>query len=131
MFTLICGLPNAGKTTYSLRYPKAIHMDEVRQRRKAVEMVKSADDICIEGVFPFSDSRKEFVEAYIHGGRKICVWLDTPFDECIKRENRNRSHIIIENCREYFEPPTLDEGWDEIIIIRGEHEQCINRQREN
>ena len=27
---LICGIPNAGKTTYSQRYSDVIHFDEVR-----------------------------------------------------------------------------------------------------
>ena len=126
MIALICGLPNAGKTTYSARYSNVIHIDEVRSKN-ALEMVKTTSNVCIDGVFPFSDKRKEFLNAYGGDGKKVCIWLNTPYDVCVKRENRNRSRIIIDNCHKLFEPPTLDEGWDEIIIIRGEHEQRICR----
>lgn len=121
MFILICGLPNAGKTTYSSQFENAVHIDDLvskeRPRSDAVlEMIQDADDMCIEGVFPFADRRRMYREAYKGEGTK-CIWLDTPYEECIKRENRGRPKMIIKNCYALFQPPTLAEGWDEIIRI--------------
>ena len=129
MFTMIIGLPNAGKTTYSSEYKNVIHIDEVRSK-EAIEMIKQADDVCVEGVFPFSNRRKDFLKSYNGNGKKICIWLNTAFEECVKRENRNRNKLIIENCREYFEPPTYDEGWDEIIIIEDNNDESISNTKQ-
>ena len=132
MFTLICGIPNAGKTTYSSRYDNVIHMDEVIPKRRGLAYEEVCDaisecdsDICVEGVFIASRIRRKLCESY--NGKKVCLWLNTSIDECIAREDRKRPSFIIRNCADCFEPPTLDEGWDEIIIIRGEHEQRISR----
>jgi predicted kinase len=132
MFTLICGIPNAGKTTYSSKYSNVIHMDDVVPQKKGLayeevcdSLFKCDSDICLEGVFVASRIRRKLCESY--KGEKICLWLDTPIEECIARENRHRGTFIISNCAQHFEPPTLDEGWNEIIIIRGEHEQRICR----
>lgn len=52
--------------------------------------------------------------------KKVLVVMNTPLDECIKR-NTNRkerlSDFIVIRTYERYEPPTLDEGWDEIIYV--------------
>ena len=128
MFTLICGIPNAGKTTYSSQFKNVIHMDEIIPKKKnlAYEEVcdmiaKSNDDIYVEGVFTASHIRKQLCDAY--NGRKICIWLNTSVDECIAREDRQRATFIIRNCAEFFSPPTFKEGWDEIIIIENNQKE--------
>lgn len=133
MLVLICGIPNAGKTTYSSRYKNVIHTDDVvpsgRGHHQTVrDMVANEDDVCVEGTFIIARHRKKLAEAY-NGNRKVCIWLDTPLDECIKREDRGRGTLITRNCSALFEPPTLDEGWDEIIIIRGDYEQSSSNER--
>lgn len=130
MLTLICGIPNAGKTTYSQRYNNVIHEDDIQKIDKICEMVSKENDVCAEGVFINSWRRQKVASAY-KGERKICIWLDTPLEECISREDRSRSTVLVRNCNSMFEPPTFDEGWDEIIIIRGNNEQRINRQTED
>lgn len=119
---LICGLPNAGKTTFSQRYENVIHFDEVKggrhRRDKVIEMVSADNDLVVEGVYDKAKDRKRLVET--SKVKNICVWLDVPVDECLKRESKYRQrgeHLIIW-CAESFEPPTLDEGWDEIIILK-------------
>lgn len=114
--TIICGLPNAGKTTFSQRFDNVIHLDEVGRTSRVCEMVAVMDDVCVEGVFPTSAKRRRVREAY--DGRARLIWLDTPLDECKRREDRGRAEFIIENAARYFEPPTYDEGWDEIEVIR-------------
>ena len=123
MMTLICGLPNAGKTTYSKQFQNVIHYDDVTapkgERPICVlcNIVSAMDDVCVEGVFLRAWERKRVVKAY-NGTERVCLWLDTPLEECIARENRNRGLYLINRCHALFEPPTLDEGWDEIRIVR-------------
>ena len=132
MLTLICGIPNAGKTTYSSRYENVIHMDEVIPKKRGLayeevcDMISHNDDVCVEGVFVAARTRRKLCEA--HDGKKVCIWLNTPIEECIAREDRGRGTGIIRSCADFFEEPTLDEGWDEIIIIRGNNEQRYSRQ---
>lgn len=121
---LICGLPNAGKTTYSSRFANVIHFDEVKGGRHrndiVIDKVKKRQNIVVEGVYDKAEDRKKLVEASQE--KNTCIWLDVSVDECIEREGRYRKrgkHLIIW-CAESFEPPTLDEGWDEIIVIREE-----------
>lgn len=132
---LICGIPNSGKTTYSQRFDNVVHMDEVASKGRAssrlCEIVSaSTEDVCVEGVFISRQQRKQLVDSCNHKNN-VCIWLDTPLDECILRENRGRSPNLMANCHACMQPPTLDEGWDEIIIIRGNDEQRINRQTED
>lgn len=124
MMTLICGIPNAGKTTYSSRYESVIHFDDFHNSfekcNKAVARVSG--DVCVEGVYNSVRRRKELLEACGHQDRKVCIWIDTPYEECLRRERsyRKRSCGIVHAHYKGFEPPTLAEGWDEIIIKRGD-----------
>lgn len=121
MLTLICGLPNAGKTTYSKKYNNVIHGDEIQDFSEIYEIVSVMDDICVEWIFLDSYRRKKVLSAY-RGDHKVCIWLDTSIEECLKRENRNRGAAMVRNCSMIFEPPTFDEGWDEIIRIENNGE---------
>ena len=119
---LICGLPNAGKTTFSQRYENVIHFDEVKggrhRRDKVIEMVSADNDLVVEGVYDKAKDRKHLAET--SKAKNTCIWLDVSVDECLKRESKYRQrgeHLVIW-CAESFEPPTLDEGWDEIIILK-------------
>ena len=121
---LICGIPNAGKTTYSSQFKKVIHCDDVIGRNRLVKiiaMIKDDPSVCVEGVCERALERKSFVEASNEYNK--CIWLNVPVDECIKREinGRNRSVHMVQWAYEDFEPPTYDEGWDEIEVIEYEH----------
>ena len=122
--TLICGIPDAGKTTYSMQYDNVIHFDTVkggrRRRELVIEMVKNDPSICVEGVYEKAKDRANLVKA--SGERNTCIWLDTPLETCVDREltGRHRHEKIVIWAAESFELPTFDEGWDEIIIIENE-----------
>lgn len=126
--TLICGLPNAGKTTYSERFGKVLHLDDFPRSKflncnKAV--AEAEGDITVEGIYNLRVRRKLLIEAMGERTPKVCIWLDTPIEECISRENRGRPKGIITSP---IEPPTFDEGWDEIIIVR--NNESISYKRE-
>lgn len=124
MITLICGLPNAGKTTYSQRFSPCIHLDDCDEPRLSTfaAAVAAVDgDVWAEGVCNSAKSRKGFLRRLRHRpDRKVCVWLDTPLEVCLEREEgyRRRPADMVYRHAQMFEPPTLEEGWDEIIIVR-------------
>ena len=114
MLTLICGLPRAGKTTYSKQFEDVIHLDTsgcypgVLRRMANIE-----GDVIVEGVYNRTRQREALIKAYNGEGFK-CIYLNTPFEVRKKRRGWQKC------CEIPFEEPTLEEGWDEIIIMSGE-----------
>lgn len=125
---LICGIPNSGKTTYSSRYENVIHYDEVRGGRRRVQtvidLVHDGSDVCVEGVYGRARHRSDLVAAS-QDDSNTCIWLDTPLDTCIHREEtgRQRSTNMVIWAHNDFEPPTYEEGWNDIIVIRPESKE--------
>ena len=126
MLTMICGLPNAGKTTFSKRFDNALHQDDIGAISYIIDRIEQMDDVIIEGYFGRKNERDRVRKS--HKGYTKCIFLDISVEESIRREDRNRHPQILRNASRSFEPPTLDEGWDEIVIIRGEYEQRYSRQ---
>lgn len=121
MIILICGVGRAGKTTYSQTFRNVLHLDGMGRKPQRFENVINAltdEDVTVEGIYETSALRAELLQAYKGKGSK-CIWLDTP--ESLVRERLRKDGIPISHRHFDFEPPTLDEGWDEIIIIRGEN----------
>ena len=115
MLTLICGHPNAGKTTYSERFENVLHFDEYLGRyADGYAIAAGMDDVVVEGLFQKRKTRLELLDALADHSPKVCIWVDTPTEVCKARPDfKGRARM---------EPPTLDEGWDEMIVIRGDGE---------
>ena len=126
MITLICGHPRAGKTTYSRRFScPVIHLDDNYSTANVLKKIKGiTDDVVVEGIYYRPQQRRELLSAY-KGGGSLCICLDTPKETREERLGYKLKHDYP------FLIPTYDEGWDEIIIIRGNDEQRINRQRKD
>lgn len=128
---LITGLPSAGKTTYSKKYDNVLHYDDVKGRYRrdmVVEAVKADNSLIVEGVYHKAKLRRQLVE--VSKENNCCIWFNIPVEECLERERntRKRGDFQILQCAAVFEPPTFDEGWDEIIIIRGDNDvECCSR----
>lgn len=127
MLTLICGLPRAGKTTYSERYDcKVFHLDEYGIKlhgylrlNKKVD-VNDDENIVVEGIYNVPSQRESLIRSYRgHGAR--CIWLDTSVEVKKKRKG------YCPSCEYSFVPPTYDEGWDEIIIIKDNIEHILDK----
>lgn len=128
--TLVCGLPNAGKTTYTERFERVVHFDDIRARTVSEQYekcnqaaAKAGGEICVEGVYNTRTRRAALLEAVKdQPGPKICVLIETPVDECLRREARFRRRnagVVLYQAR-IFERPTYEEGWDKIITISEE-----------
>ncbi len=74
-----------------------------------------------EGIFNMAYERGDLVKAYA-GNRTRCIWLDTSVE--VRKHRPGYHHHY---CNMPFTPPTYDEGWDEIIIIRDGAEILLER----
>ncbi len=128
MIVLIIGLPNAGKTSYSKRFSGVIHFDEYMGKYKeGFRALEQKDGAVVEGLFLTGKVRLQLLESCRHMGKKTCVLLDTPIDLCLTRSALGRDESVVLRSSKIFEPPTYDEGWDEIIIIRDGAEIILER----
>ena len=112
MLTLICGLARSGKTTLSKQYEdtiKVVHLDRMGYDN-CNRYASRLDEIVVEGIYDTRRKRERLIQAY-KGERKVCIWLDTPKEVRMQRKGYHKIQEIP------FEPPTLDEGWDDIIRI--------------
>lgn len=125
MLTLIIGYPNAGKTTFSEKFENVVHFDKYNGKRpQGLAVVADMEDACVEGLFLTRKSRLEILDG--RESPKICYWLDTPLEECIKRIGRPSR--IVQSCAKQFEQPTYDEGWDKIIVVHMDGTETTKRK---
>ena len=134
--TLIFGISNAGKTTYSKKYEDVIHLDDFlsprhRSYEELNEYVKDLQRyIFVEGLYLRREFRVNLIKA-TPNHKHIAILLKAPLDELIKREGeyRKRGDGFVRFQNRVFEPPTYSEGWDEIIEINnyeGKHDDHNN-----
>ena len=115
MLILICGLPRAGKTTLSKAFENdftVIHLDSCgtyRLNRYLHVNAKAGTDenIVVDGVYNRACQRIALLRAY-KGDYTKCIWMDTPTERKKTRDGYSA------RCELEFEPPTYDEGWNEI-----------------
>ena len=130
--TLFCGAPGSGKTTLSKQMAEEhgvdrLSFDEIGCYRHC-ELIqpinatlRTGKSVIVDSVFTRIEWRKMILKSISDiPCKKLVVFMNTPLEECIRR-NAQRQHplpdFIVSSIHHSFEPPTLDEGWDEIIII--------------
>lgn len=64
----------------------------------------------------------------IHGieCQKVLIVMTTPFDECLRRNavrDMRLPDLVLYDTNKKYEPPSIDEGWDEIIYYGGENHE--------
>lgn len=140
---VLCGIPGSGKTTEATRIAL-----EKQARLYSYDTVirnshlKYFSDICMfvyqnihndlrDGHNIVYDApntkvsyRKDLLESICKiPCKKILIVMNTSLNECIDRnahrdKNTRLPEGIVYNFYSSFEPPTLCEGWDEIIYIK-------------
>lgn len=139
---ILCGIPGSGKTTISeqlsVQYnAKLYHYDEFVKQFTYADKGKThsylyktvASDllnnhnVVIDDLHTRLEWRRELLDALKDVScTKILVVVNTPLEECLRR-NAKRSgsarlpDSIIEHLHKTYEPPTIDEGWDEIMHV--------------
>lgn len=127
---LFCGSPGSGKTTISKQMAEQynaerISFDERHYIRHTdmilpiVEALTDGKNVVADSVFSHVKQRTAILDVVRDiPCRKVLVYMTTPLDECLRR-NANRKNrlpdFVVESFYNSFEPPTLAEGWDEII----------------
>jgi len=138
---ILCGLPGAGKTTFAEKYYESwirISQDELGSReaciQKAGEALRRGRTIIIDRCNHTVAQRQHWIDlANQHGTTATCMFLSVNPDECFHRINLRKNHPtiseymsseqkrnIINHFFLEFEPPTLAEGFLEVILRRND-----------
>ena len=129
---VMCGIPASGKSTLSKKLANEqnlvrLSLDEmgyVRQHKlipHIVEALSKGNSVIADSLYTKEKWRTELLQAVKPiGCRCVLLHMSTPLDECIRR-NVDRENALpdfaIEDIYNSIEPPTLSEGWNEIIVV--------------
>ncbi|WP_369258850.1 AAA family ATPase [Geodermatophilus amargosae] len=137
---VVVGLQGAGTSTWVQRHPVATHAvvstdhrprarrREARQRRVVAELPAAWRSVVVDDSSPSPEERAPLVAAARAAGLPVrAVWVDTPREECLARvETRNAAReerarvplVGVPAARERFRPPSEDEGFDRVDVVR-------------
>lgn len=110
------GLPNAGKTTYSEQFKNVCHTDKLNPHKWEGITKLAKEEMVLDGLFTTRKSRIKLLSLF-DWKKKTLIWIDTPYEVCLERSSVGRHIEAVINNYNRFEPPTYEEGWDEIIRI--------------
>lgn len=129
---VMCGIPGSGKSTKSRQLAEEhgltrFSFDEMKCYttrqflRPVVVALQEGKSVVMDSTHLRVNGRKVILDAVKDiPCRKVCVIMDTPFDECLRR-NANREarlpDMMMDSTYRSMQKPTIDEGWDEIIVI--------------
>ena len=139
----LCGIPGSGKTTLSKQLasesdavlycfdkrrgafsPTKSEEAKLQMYKEIAEELKLGNSVVCDDLNTKKLRREQLLSAVsqIDCFKKLVV-LDTPLEECLKRNSKRQRRIaneIILNIKRKYEPPTLEEGWDEIVFVTTE-----------
>lgn len=142
MIYVLCGIPGSGKTTKAIQLAeennaKLYSYDVIKHNSKLVYFEDISDiiyqnirDDLLNGynvIYDAPHTRLKHRNGVLKSisdisCKKILIVMDTALKECLNRNSSRDGALclpepIIYNFYNNFEPPTLDEGWDEIVYI--------------
>jgi predicted kinase len=143
---VMCGLPASGKSTYAQWLEesgmfKRVCPDLIRKLMYGDESIQGNGKEVFEYAYSqlkaFGDYGKNVVFDATNIDRKrrkelvkemrpyfdviICKWFSTPFATCVARNEERERQVpfdVMKRMALYFQPPTLDEGFDIVEEIK-------------
>lgn len=133
--TMMCGLPNSGKTTKAnniaeetgatiIRVDDYTHLyQDGYKPNQILEIVindtKSAlecgENVVYDAVNATKSERKQLFDNFSTIADVVCVYMDTPAEMCVSRDKHGWSSIYAR----FFEVPTTDEGFELVCCKDG------------
>ena len=130
---VLCAPSGAGKTTFSYQLVEQYNtvrysFDEMKCFKHSdlikpiIESINKGESVVVDALYSKIRFRKELLQAINNTNcKKICVYFKTSLEECLNRIAKRSGceklpDFIVKDIYNRFEPPTLDEGWDEIIL---------------
>ena len=123
---VLVGIPASGKTmvatTIFMNYTR-INLDELKSRSREDEALRAASgNIVIDNTNVTRETRKKYIDFAKQRGMKIrVVFLDVPPAFACKLNSRRERKVPEQVIRDYhakMEPPTVDEGFDEVDLMK-------------
>ncbi|MCC6262968.1 MAG: AAA family ATPase [Bryobacterales bacterium] len=79
--------------------------------------------------------RKPYLHlAKLYGGDVEALWFDEPFEVCLERNAARPRTVpaeVMQRMRQRFQPPTLEEGFSRIVVLRQGTVRTIPPEREH
>jgi len=132
---IFTGLPGSGKSTYYREHYAATHVHvskdlmpnararDERQWREIEAALAAGRSVVVDNTNPSREARAPLIALGRRLGAKIVgVFFDVDASVCIAR-NRGREgrarvpNVAIFTTRKKLQPPELDEGFDELVVI--------------
>lgn len=137
MLYIMVGLPGSGKSTYAQKLGLPIlSADKIREElygdaaiqgdgEMVFSILNKRIDKAISGGYSViidntSVSRKARA-VFIRKANCTAIFVDTPLDECLRRNRKRERHVsedVIYRMASNLVPPTKEEGFKEIIVIK-------------
>lgn len=133
---VLCGLQASGKSTYAQRHFAATHAyvskdrmgrasgKDDRQARLVAEHLAAGRPTVVDNTNPTLEERRRLVElGRQHGAQIIGYWFRASVAESIARNAAREGAAVVPkvgifSTAKRFQPPTPDEGYDELYIVR-------------
>lgn len=139
---VFCGIPGSGKTTLSTKIAiannaKIYHYDDFKKEfkrqqfrqthqrlyKQIIQDLLSDSDVVLDDLHTRLEWRQDLLSAIQDiPCKKILVVMTTPLEECVRRNAQRQGQARLPDSAIYhlnqrYQPPSLEEGWDDIQYI--------------
>lgn len=140
---IMVGLPGAGKSTYARRRypayeyvskdacPPSARNKQARQDAALRAALAGGRSVVVDNTHPTPVERATVIAvARAFGARVIGIYVDaTPRQAVARNEQRSGRgkvpKVAIFTCAKRLVPPTIDEGFDELVTVRVQPYGCV------